>query len=163
MLTQERIKNKFDYDSGALIRKSTGKAAGVSLCTSGYPQITVDKIPMRTHQAVFLWHHGYLPEEIDHINRIRTDNRIENLRAATKSINMQNISVRRDSLSGVTGVSWRSDLEKWSVEIQRNGVKTRLGVFSKKEQAAAAYAAAYAEYAASDSAIAARRKVENDC
>lgn len=75
---------------------------------------------------------------VDHINRNKKDNRIENLRITDKSINAFNTGVRNNNKSGYTGVGFRNDTKKWSAEIKRNGVKHCLGCFKTKEEAIAA-------------------------
>lgn len=91
------------------------------------------------HRLVWLLTHGSEPAgEIDHINGDRSDNRPENLRAATRAENCQNRGVRCDSISGVTGVHQRKESGKWRACVTRNGKTVRLGGFDTKEQAIAA-------------------------
>ena len=63
---------------------------------------------------------GYMPEYIDHINMDRQDNRIENLRDATSSLNNHNKAKRSDNTSGVKGVSWSKSVRKWHARIHVN-------------------------------------------
>lgn len=65
--------------------------------------------------------------ETDHINRNKLDNRRSNLRSVNRAINSQNNSARSDNKSGVPGVFWRKDKQKWSVYINRFGVRKYLG------------------------------------
>ena len=80
MITQNRLKELFDYQNGELIRKKTGKPATVKQ-TQGhrYLRMTVDSKVASVHRMVFLWHHGYLPKITDHIDGNRLNNQIENL------------------------------------------------------------------------------------
>ena len=83
------------------------------------------------------------PEDcIDHINHIRTDNRIENLREVEKSQNQKNMSKDRRNKSGHSGVIWYKAYEKWSAEIWVNKVKHFLGYFENFEDAVLARKAA---------------------
>ena len=74
----------------------------------------------------------------DHVNGIGTDNRKENLRAATHAENMQNRRLNVNSRSGYRGVSWISEMKKWRAEVQLAGKKHHLGYFDDKEAAARA-------------------------
>ena len=72
---------------------------------------------------------------IDHINRIKTDNRIENLRLVTKSQNNQNTSKQMNNTSGYKNIYWRKDNNKWIVRFQLNGKKIHYGWFENIEDA----------------------------
>lgn len=73
--------------------------------------------------------------ETDHINRDKLDNRKCNLRSVTSSQNSLNLTVRKDNRSGVTGVFWRKDRQKWSVYINKDGKRTYLGHHKTREEA----------------------------
>ena len=64
-----------------------------------------------------MMHHGYVPDLIDHIDGNKTNNNIDNLRPATKSENQYNKKKSTDSISGIKGVTWRSETNKWRVRI----------------------------------------------
>ena len=83
---------------------------------------------------------------VDHINRNKKDNRLENLRLTDKSVNAFNTGVRKNNKSGTTGVWFRRDTKKWSAEIKKDGVKHCLGSFLTKEEAMKARAKAEAVY-----------------
>jgi len=84
----------------------------------GYLQVMINLKTYQVHRLVWLYHHGYTPEGMmDHINRIRTDNRIENLREVSRSCNMRNRKQQRSS-SGVKGVTWWAHRNKWIAQIQ---------------------------------------------
>lgn len=74
------------------------------------------------HRIIWEMFNGAIPEgkEIDHINGVKSDNRIENLRLCDRHINCKNAAKRRDNSSGVTGVS-KTYNGKWVVQIQYNG------------------------------------------
>jgi hypothetical protein len=76
---------------------------------------------------------------IDHINRDKLDNRKENLRVATFSLNRINNSARADSKSGIKGVCWKKREKKWVAQININGKRKWLGNFINKEDAANTY------------------------
>ena len=116
------LKSRFTYLDGLLYRG--GKAAG-GVTEKGYVKINIDGTVYFSHRLIFYWHHGYCPEEIDHINRDRGDSRIENLRASSRSSNSHNTSPR--GKLGIRGVSWCSYNKIYKVIISVNGKSTRLG------------------------------------
>jgi len=82
------------------------------------------------------WILGYFGNlEVDHINRNRLDNRRKNLRIVTRGENRQNLGVRRDSGSGLRGLTWCEATKKWRVRVRVNGKITHLGYFRNKDEA----------------------------
>lgn len=98
---------------------------------------------MLVHRIAWLLHYGQWPEgDIDHINGVKTDNRIENLRVGTRASGNHNKGVNRLNSSGFRGVSWDSDRRKWAAQIKIDGKNKRLGRFKDVEDASRAYEAA---------------------
>lgn len=94
---------------------------------------------MYEHRLIFLYHYGYLPKLVDHINGDPFDNRIENLREATASENGGNRRKINDSLtSKYKGVSLNKT-GKWRAQIVLNYRKLYLGLFDTQIEAAKAY------------------------
>ena len=150
MLTQERVRELFDYDSGNLIHKITKRRSrkGVVAGTynRGYKQIGVDGTIYRAHRLVRLYFKGEHPkDQIDHINGIRDDNRIENLREVTNLENHQNMKRSASNKSGVTGVSFCKRDGKWRAYIKLDKNKF-LGAFDDVSEAAKARKDAEVEY-----------------
>lgn len=85
-------------------------------------------------------------KEIDHINRNRLDNRKENLRFATRQINVLNCGLQKDNMSGITGVYWNRTKKKWQAYIRVNGKQIYLGRFKRKRDASKARKAAEKKY-----------------
>lgn len=83
---------------------------------------------------------------VDHINRNGLDNRKENLRVCTKTQNLGNSKIRKDSTSGIKGISWHKRDKKWGSRININGKLKHLGYFSDKFDAKHAYTKAAKEY-----------------
>lgn len=141
-ISQARLRDFFDYRDGHLVRKIStspqAKAGAIAGCLTGngYLTIMVDRKAYLAHRLVWLWHHGSFPiTEIDHINRIKTDNRIENLRVATRSQNGCNKLAMRTNSSGYKGVSYHKAARAWSAQIHFEGRKKHLGLFNTPELA----------------------------
>jgi hypothetical protein len=133
MMTAERRSESWN-------KKYAGSEAGC-VTRLGYRIVTIDYISIRSHRIAWAIHYGEWPSvEIDHINRIRTDNRIDNLRLATSKQNKWNQSIRKDSTTGVKGVSWCSTKNKYRATSKWNGKYKLLGYFSTIDAAASAYA-----------------------
>tara|TARA_R110000764_G_scaffold196248_1_gene281399 strand:+ start:273 stop:764 length:492 start_codon:yes stop_codon:yes gene_type:complete len=141
MITSERLHELFRYDDGQLIRKVTvatnakaGDMAG-TLGGTGYVQVKVDKVQYKLHRLIYKMHYGTEPTVVDHINGVPTDNRIENLRAATTAQNAQNSRLASDNSSGVKGVSWNNAMTRWVASVCLEGTRTHLGYFDTLEEA----------------------------
>lgn len=104
----------------------------------GYLQGTINYIKVSAHRVAFAIYHGHWPLEVDHINGVKNDNRITNLREVTRQQNSCNRSHRSDNKTGVTGVVFRHG--KYIARIQVNGREMRLGIFQTVEDAARARA-----------------------
>ena len=156
IVSRERLLEMFFYapEAGDLVRKIStssnaraGDVAGTVSSTTGYRQVNIDGKFYGAHRLVWLYHYGVWPsDQIDHINRDRTDNRIENLREATDAQNRRNMSRRHDNTSGHVGVSWCSRTKKWVAQIQHTGKNIFLGRCREKEDAIAARKAGELKY-----------------
>jgi len=139
MITQAELKNLVDYVDGKLIAKTNSKQRKVgtvlgTLTPKGYLLASVQGRLQRVHRLVFLYHHGYMPIQVDHIDGNRINNKIENLRAATSSQNNQNR--KATSSSGIKGVVWHKQSKKWIASICVNRKSVHLGSFISIEEAA---------------------------
>lgn len=151
-ITQARVRKLFDYrDDGVLIwkvaqsnRAAAGSVAG-SRNKAGYIRIRIDKLRYSAHRLVFLFHHGIMPQAIDHIDGNPSNNRVENLRAATLTQNQGNrVSRRKNGLP--KGVDWKPRVGKYQARITMNGRQVFLGLYSSPDDAHAAYLKAAQEY-----------------
>ena len=147
-LTAERLRELLNYDPSTGLftwlanigsRGRVGAIAGWSRL--GYRCITIDTVKYLAHRLAWLYTHGNMPAaEIDHINGVRCDNRICNLREASPSINRQNSLVARaHSKTGVIGVSLDQRDGRYYARIYANGRRCALGGFDSIEEARRAY------------------------
>lgn len=150
-LTQSQLKELLSYDpeSGVFIwkvprrgRAKKGTVAG-KIDTYGHRQIMVNTKFYSAQRLAVLYMTGAFPQSgyvVDHINRIKDDNRWINLRVITIAENCQNVSLRgRKSKSGLIGAHYDKSSKKWRAIIWANGVINFLGVFSTAELAHQAY------------------------
>ena len=144
--------DNFKYEDGQLrrIKKIYSISPGEIIGTptkGGYIKVKICGGSYLLHRIIFLMHHGYTPELVDHIDRNKNNNKIENLRATSKSINAQNsCSPSSGRSSKFRGVSFRKDSGKWSASIRTNGKTTRLGSFENETDAYLAYVSAQQKY-----------------
>jgi hypothetical protein len=138
----------YEPETGVLIWKvSAGSARKWTLADTvdfnGYVTVRINGHMHKGHLIAWLLYYKQWPESaLDHINRIRHDNRIINLREATKSENAANSSLFRNNTSGFKGVSWCKRTRKWLCRIARGGGNPgslHLGYFEHVEDAAKAY------------------------
>jgi hypothetical protein len=155
MLTQDYLSSILAYcpHSGEFAwkvdrsrRVKAGMCAG-SISDEGYRVICIDGRNYKAHRLAWLLVHGAMPiAQIDHVNGNRQDNRILNLREACQRQNSRNQKLRRDSGTGVKGVSKVSGAPgKYQAHIQVDGKRRHLGSFSSSQEAHEAYMAAATE------------------
>lgn len=109
----------------------------------GYVSISVDRLSYLAHRLAWFFVIKKWPRrEIDHINCIRDDNRIANLREATFGENQRNVPTQTNNTSGHKGVTWDKARGKWVAQITAGRLHMNLGRFDHLEDAAAAYAKA---------------------
>jgi len=114
-----------------------GHIAG-SVPRDGYRYIVINESRYLAHRLAWLIIHGRWPlSEIDHINRIRSDNRICNLREATHAENLRNAPKRLKGLP--KGAYWSKKDRSWYSSIWQNGKKKRIGTFATPELAGEAF------------------------
>lgn len=148
-MTQDEALALWEYRDGHLYwreNRSTnmraGDKAGCVDCSRPGPQywqLEVGGKAYRAHRIIFLMHHGYLPEQIDHIDGNGLNNDVENLRAATHAQNGSNRGAQKNNTSGFKGVSWHKKSNKWQAAIALGRKNHYLGLFDTPEAAHEAY------------------------
>lgn len=123
-VTSEVLRTKFSYDpeTGLLIRKcnsgtaKTGDVAG-NLHSTGYIEVRVFGKLFKAHRIIWMMEFGDWPSgEIDHVNGVRNDNRIKNLRDVSTAENMRNKRLYSNGRTGVHGVGFYNG--QWSALIK---------------------------------------------
>lgn len=112
----------------------------------GYKLLTIAGRKFLAHRLIWKMVHNVEPEQIDHINGVRTDNRLVNLRSVTQAENAKNFRKSRRNTSGVTGVNYRKDRGVWRAFIHVGGKIVHLGTFPTIEKAAEARRLANIKY-----------------
>lgn len=148
--SQERLQELLSYDpetgmlTNKVTRASNGKAkkgtrAGRAM-TIGYRNLNVDGPTYLEHRIIWRLVTGDDPGSlsVDHINGDRGDNSWSNLRLATTTQQVLNITNQTNNRSGITGVSWHKKLGKWRATASENYRSIHLGVFDSLLDAAAA-------------------------
>lgn len=156
-ITQELLKDMkevmhYDADAGIFVwlvkpggRGKIGRRAGWLNPINGYRYIKIRQKQYLEHRMVWLYVYGRLPlQEIDHIDGVRINNKIANLREATRGQNLQNTAKSPRNTSGVPGVSWAKANGKWTAHIKVNKVQKNLGYFDSIGDASDVYRAAKA-------------------
>lgn len=150
MITQEEVKELFDYDpdTGVVTRRidvahnaKAGNIVGTALTNRGgksYMVVKINRKPYYLHRIIWLYVHGEFPDQIDHINGDGCDNRLVNLRDVARAENMKNMRKQSNNTSGIAGVCWYKKTHKWVAQIKVNGKCIHLGYFKSIEEAASA-------------------------
>jgi hypothetical protein len=140
MTTQEELKSLLSYDpetgefTWAVNRRKVrkGDKAGCVCRSTGYVRIVINYKPYSAHRLAWLYVYGIFPtSEIDHINRVRTDNKISNLRDVSRIENMNNIECK--------GYSYDAKRKKYEARYRHNQKLKFLGRYITAEEARQAY------------------------
>lgn len=146
-LSAEELHKLFEYRDGWLYRKESVNAKngkGAKGTKVGYPDgkgylvVSIRYKKYLVHRLVWIMHGQADVPFIDHIDGDKLNNRIENLREANYVINNRNAGLRRDSTSGIKGVSWIRTKKRWTGQVWCNGKLHHAGDFKDKDDCAAA-------------------------
>lgn len=136
-LTQARLKEVLHYDPETGIftwrnspaRNVVAGAVAGSIGKKGYKKVSIDGKHYSQHRLAFLYMTGsFPPEQVDHVNRIRGDNRYSNLRLVSNADNNRNTKLCSTNTSGVMGVTWHRCTRKWQATIRHEGQTVYLGL-----------------------------------
>jgi len=137
----------YDEDSPSKLRwkfsrkgRRSNLVAGC-LGSDGYWTVGFNGLMLKCHRVIWMIENGTIPDglEIDHINRVRSDNSFSNLRLVTRSQNGFNKKISKSNTSGFTGVRWSKNEKKWKAQIRVNGKSRHLGYYNSIHDAKAAY------------------------
>lgn len=124
------------------IGRPIGRAGSLNK-TYGYRVICIDMVSYRENRLAWAYMTGEQPpEDVDHVNRDKADNRWANLRLASRAENAVNTSIRTTNRSGCRGVSWDEQRGKWLAQIRIGGKKKNLGRFLSLDEASRAWLSA---------------------
>jgi len=146
-LSYEYVSSILSYDpnTGIIVNKIEGLEKGY--ISNGYKNIWINGKRYRHHRISWLlFYKEWPPKDIDHKNRIGSDNRISNLRLADQPDNQANVSVRVDNKTGYKGVGFHKSSKKYRARIVRNKKRVDLGKFNTPEEAYEAYKKAAIKY-----------------
>jgi len=114
--------------------------AFTAIDTSGYKNGRILSVSLKAHRVIWAMQTGEYPKhQIDHIDHDRTNNKIENLRSATKHENMANRLPSKNSTSKYLGVYWATAAKSWRSCIRKNGKTHNIGIYKCEIEAAKAY------------------------
>ena len=141
MITKDYLHSLFKYLNGELYwkvdrgpNKVKGKIVG-SISKTSKKKVRIYGKNQQIHRLIFMMFNGYMPIEIDHIDNDTSNNKIENLRKATRVENQYNIKKPITNSSGFKNVSWNKQTQKWGVRIQFNKKPKHIGFFDDIELA----------------------------
>jgi hypothetical protein len=147
-INADYVKSVLDYDAltgqfrwtKSHQRSLIGKTTGTPLKT-GYIALTIKNKQYKAHRVAWLYMFGSWPDgDIDHINGVKSDNRIANLRIAVGSLNAENIrSASANSTTQLLGVSYRTCKRKYRATITVSKKTIHLGYFDSADAAHAVY------------------------
>ena len=151
-ITQEFVQSLFEYKEGNLYWKNVksnrivknGDIAGY--LNHEYRHVKINSKAYGIHRIIFLYHNGYLPKMIDHIDNNPLNNNIDNLRGVESKQNQWNNKSKKGSSSKYKGVCWDKKLNKWQAQIKINNKQKYLGSFKLEKDAAIIYNNAAIKY-----------------
>jgi hypothetical protein len=147
MIEWEKLISLLDYnmDTGIFTwkvnrgSKHIGDTAG-GLTSEGYSRLMVDGIEYRAHRLAWFYCFKEWPElEIDHIDGNRSNNRLDNLREATRTENSYNTGIKSTNITGIKGITFYKRTGKYQAKIRIKGKVTHLGYFDSADKAKTAY------------------------
>lgn len=155
MICADELREILTYDNmtGVFTRRvmaghiKAGSIAG-NPDKDGYLRVCLKGGYYKCHRLAWLYMYGEWPDgEVDHINGIRTDNRVSNLRVVSRKENMKNAACPKTNTSGFIGVTWDKSRSKWAAKIMVDQKCLNLGRFDSIDEAISARQEAELKYA----------------
>lgn len=145
MITQEYLKSILHYnpDTGIftwvktnkMSCKKTGDVAGKTKIKH-YISITIDNYTYKAHRLAWLYMTGSFPNDfIDHLDRVKYNNKWKNLRSVTPAGNCRNRKLKSDNTSGVSGVNFNKASKKWIVRLCVDNDRKYYGAYKTLKEA----------------------------
>lgn len=155
VLTKEELKESLLYDKKTgdffWVKKSNNQVKDGSIAgyitAQGYREICLSGVSYKAHRLAWLYVYSEMPiDQIDHINHIRDDNRIVNLRQATNKANHRNRTLQANNTTGISGIVSYKNGFRWKAQIKVNQVFIYLGLFADRFDAICARKSAENRY-----------------
>ena len=154
MITKAYLRKKFVYRNGNLYRRGGDlrKKIGCHIKSERYVKVKIDSKNYYLHRLIWIYHYGQIKEkyQIDHIDRNKRNNRIQNLRSIKPKYNVYNRTIGFNKVSsgatGATGIYWSKSKRRYIVGITKNKKKYYLGSFTRKADAIKARKSAERDY-----------------
>ncbi len=131
LLWKERPTTAFKTAAAGLTwnKRFAGKQAFTAMRPDGYYGGAINYTNYLAHRVIFKYLHGYDPDQVDHDDRDRSNNKAENLIDASATSNSRNSKLYSNNTSGTVGVYWSSKEQRWIASITINYIHKRLGAF----------------------------------
>lgn len=143
LLTYDAETGDFRWNVNRTNGVKAGDLAGTVNRSHGYVMICINDQRYRAHRLAWFYVHGDWPAfDLDHRDTDRTNNRMNNLRPTTDTMNTGNSRRYRNNTSGYKGVHWHKTKKAWFAHIRVDGKLVQIGRFIDPESAHAAYVAA---------------------
>ena len=147
MITRDYLLSKYLYDENTGVFSKIGSTDKVGFNEAGYTRIEINGKAYYAHRLAWLYVYGEMPKlHLDHINCDKSDNRICNLREATRFENLRNTGKNIKNTSGAKNVYLHKPTGKWQVRIALDGKSKHLGLFDDLELADLVAAEARSKY-----------------
>lgn len=116
--------------NGIFAGKVAGSRVTPKRSRTVYLQVQIGKKNYKNHRVIFAIMTGYMPEQVDHIDHNRLNNKWSNLRASNSADNSKNLPMRKSNKSGHVGVHWHKSSKKWQAKaVNKEGRRIDLGRF----------------------------------
>ena len=132
--SQSKLREDFTYNAATGdFTRYDGRWGHISV--KGYIHIKYEGEIYNVHRLIWKWWYGYDPEQVDHINGDKIDNRIDNLRNVDNKTNCRNRTKQNNNTSGFTGVIWFEQTGKWRSQIKIDQRQIYIGSYDTPQEA----------------------------